>query len=306
MPQTQGRRTTTAAFTATYEHYLTDFCGLAFNSCKMHLRVIRNLLAMRFPSGQMNWRKLRFSDVAEFLKKEFRRLPNHWTQRVWLMAVRRFVRYLASEGHIPAGWEDALPKRVNRKQASLPRFLSQEERQALWNACARKTHRHIRDRAMLLVLMRLGLRAEEVARLALEDIDWKGGQVRVCSSKTRRERLLPLPQDVGDGLIAHLRARPQKDSPWIFVPRRPPFTEPRRHRHVRQTMTDLFRRAGLQHTRVHSLRHSAATEMVNRGANFKEIADVFGHRSLGTTLIYAKLDMKALAQVCLPWPGGPQ
>jgi site-specific recombinase XerD len=254
--------------------------------------------------GRINWHELRFNDLAEFLKKEFRRLPNHWTQRVWLMAVRRFVRYLASEGHIPTGWEDALPKRVNRKQASLPRFLSQEEKQALWNACARKTLRHIRDRAMLLVFIRLGLRTEEVARLALKDIDWASGELHVCSSKTRRERMLPLPQDVGDGLIEHLRVRPQKDSPWVFIPRRPPFTEQRRHDHVANTMAELFRRAGLRHARVHSLRHSAATEMVNCGASFKEIADVLGHRSLATTLIYAKLDMKALAQVCLPWPGG--
>lgn len=304
MPQPQSRTITTEVFTVVYERYLADFCGLAFNSRRLHLQVIRNLLAKRFPSGQTLWHELRFSDLAEFLKKEFRRLSNHWTQRVWLMAVRRLVRYLSSEGYIPSGWEDALPKRVNRKRASLPRFLSQEDKQALWNACARKTHRHIRDRAMLLVLTRLGLRMEEVAGLALKDIDWKSGEIRICSSKTRRERMLPLPQDVGDGLIEHLRARPQKDSPWVFVPRRPPFTEQRRHEQVRRTMTDLFRRAGLRHARVHSLRHSVATDLVNRGASFKEIADVLGHRSLGTTLIYAKLDMQALAQVCLPWPGG--
>jgi site-specific recombinase XerD len=304
MLRTQSCSITTAAFAADYERHLADFCGLAFNSRRLHLRVVRNFLATRFPSRQINWHGLRFSDLAEFLKKEFRRLPNHWTQRVWLMAMRRLVRYLSSEGHIPSGWEDALPKRVNWKRASLPRALSLEQKQALWNVCARKTHRHIRDRAMLLVFTRLGLRTEEVARLALKDIDWRGGQVRVCSTKTRRERMLPLSQDVGDGLIEHLRSRPQKGSPWVFVPRRPPFTEQRRHHHVRNTMAELFRRAGLRHTRVHSLRHSAATEMVNRGASFKEIADVLGHCSLSTTLIYAKLDMKALAQVCLPWPGG--
>lgn len=306
MPRTHSRTITSAAFIPEYEHYLANFCGLAFNSRKLHIRVIRNLLAMRFASGHIRWHELRFSDLAEFLKQEFRRLPNHWTQRVWLMAVRKFVRYLSSEGHTPDGWEDALPKRVNWKRASLPRILSSEQKQALWNVCARKTHRHARDRAMLLVFTRLGLRTEEVARLALKDIDWQGGEIRVCSSKTRRERMLPLAQDVGDGLITHLRARPQKDSPWLFVPRRPPFTEQRRHDHVRSTMADLFRRAGLRHARVHSLRHSAATEMVNRGASFKEIADVLGHRSLSTTLIYAKLDMEALAQVCLPWPGGSQ
>lgn len=304
MPQSQCYSTTISGFLADYERHLADFYGFAFNSRRLHLRVIRNFLDIRFPLGRINWHALQFTHLAEFLKKEFRRLPNASTQRVWLAAMRRFVRHLASEGLIPTGWEDALPKRVNWKRASLPRFLSQEEKEALWKACTRKTHRQIRDRAMLLVFTRLGLRTEEVARLALNDIDWERGEIRVCSSKTRRERMLPLPQDVGDGLIEHLRARPQKDSPWLFVPRRPPFTEQRRRDHARRTMGDLFRRAGLRHSRVHSLRHSAATEMLNCGASFKEIADVLGHRSLGTTLIYAELDMEALAQVCLPWPGG--
>ncbi len=89
MPRTQRCSTTTAAFAVDYERHLADFCGLAFNSRKLHLRVIRNLLATRFPSGHIRWHELQFSDLAEFLKKEFRRLPNHWTQRVWLMAVRR-------------------------------------------------------------------------------------------------------------------------------------------------------------------------------------------------------------------------
>jgi integrase/recombinase XerD len=304
MSDPHGRDVTIAAFMLDYERHLTDVDGLAPNSRKLHLRAVRGLLKTCFALGNICWHELRFSYVAEFLMKEFKRLPNHHTQRVSLMAVRRLVRYLASEGQIPSGWEDALPKRVTRKQSGLPRYLSPEERQALWSACQRKTHRHLRDRAMLLVYTRLGLRTEEVARLTLKDIDWKGGQVRVRSTKTRRERMLPLAQDVGQGLVEHLRIRLSKNSPWVFAPRRPPFTEERIHHHVHSTMCDLFRRAGLKHHRVHSLRHGLATEMVNRGATFKEIAEVLGHKCLASTLIYAKLNMKALGKVCLPWPGG--
>ena len=152
---------------------------------------------------------------------------------------------------------------------------------------------------------RLGLRAEEVARVNLKEVDWNKGQVLIRSTKVRRERILPLSQEVGDGLVEYLRARPQK-SPHLFAPRHPLFTEQRSHNHVRNCMTALFKRAGLPPTRVHSLRHTTATQMVNRGATFKEIADVLGHKSLTSTLIYAKLDMNALAKVCLPWPGGAQ
>ncbi|HEY3836577.1 MAG TPA: tyrosine-type recombinase/integrase [Bryobacteraceae bacterium] len=293
---------TIAAFLNQYEHYLVDVRGLARNSCRLHTRVVCTLLEACFTSGNVIWNALRFEQIAAFLTKEFRRLPNHWTQRAWLMAVRGLIRYLEAEGCIPNGWREALPKRISWKQASLPRSLSLEQTQALWDSCVRQTHRHVRDRALLLVFTNLGLRTEEVARLAVKDVDWKGGSILIRSTKTRRERILPLPDDVGRGLVQHLRVRPQQ-SPEIFGPRCPPFTPERNHDHVRNAMASLFRRAGIPHCRLHSLRHTAASGMVNRGATFKEIADVLGHKSVSTTMIYAKLDMDALAKVALPWPG---
>jgi integrase/recombinase XerD len=207
MSDSQSRDVTIMAFTLDYERYLVDVRGLASNSCKLHLHVVRGLLNVYFPSGDIHWRDLRFSQMAEFLTKEFHRLPNHWTQKAWLIVLRRLVRYLESEGHIPNGWEDALPKRINWRRASLPRYLSPEQMRALWDACRNKTHRHVRDRALLLVFTGLGLRTEEVAGLTLKDIDWEKGNLLVRSTKTRRERTLPLAQDVGDGLIEHIRGR---------------------------------------------------------------------------------------------------
>ena len=290
-------------FVADLERHLVEVRGLARNSCKLHLRVVRRLLEICFTTETIRWSDLRFEQIADFLTREFDRLPNHWTQRAWLMAVRGFIRYLEAEGCIPYGWGDALPKRISWKQASLPRYFSPDQMRALWDACGKQTHRHLRDRALLLVFTRLGLRTEEVVGLRVKDIDWERGNVMVRSTKTRRERILPLPEDVGQGLVAHLRDRPQR-SPEIFAPRRPPFTSQRNYDHVRNVMASLFQRAGLGHARLHSLRHTAATGMVNQGASFKEIADVLGHKSISTTLIYAKLNMHTLAKVELPWPGG--
>jgi integrase/recombinase XerD len=305
MSESQGCDGTVVAFIVDYEHYLVDVHGLALNSCRLHKRVVRGLLNACFPAGDIRWPDLSFTDVAGFLTKEFRRLPNHWTQKAWLMAVRGLLRYLESNRLIPAGWGDVLPRRVNRKHASLPRCFSPEQMRALWKACEKKTYRHLRDRAMLLVYTRLALRTEEVAGLTIKDIDWSEGKVLICSTKTRRDRTLPLPQDVGDGLIEHIRARPQM-SAQVFAPVHAPFTALRCHSHVRNCMAALFRRAGLPHARLHSFRHTAASSMVNRGASFKDIADVLGHRLIATTLIYAKLDLNALSKVCLPWPGGSQ
>jgi integrase len=256
MSDLDGRSLTIAAFVKEYENHLSDVRGLAPATCKLHLRVVRNLVVACFGFGEIVWPELRFSHLVEFLTKEFNRLPNHWTQKVWLMIIRCFVRYLASGGHIPIGWDAALPKLVNRKHASLPRFLSQEQTGALWQACRGERPRDLRDRALLLLFTRLGLRTEEVAGLTLADIDWKGGEISIRATKTRRDRTLPLPWDVGEGLIAHLRVQPPR-SPWLFVPRRPPFKEKRSYDHVRNSMVSLFKRAGLGHARLHSLRHYA-------------------------------------------------
>ena len=127
------------------------------------------------------------------------------------------------------------------------------------------------------------------------------------SAAPRRTRIaiLPLPEDVGDALVAHLRH--QRPHPVrVFEPRQPPFTAERSYDHVGNTVRSLLMRAGIVDRGVHALRHTAATAMVNGGASFKDVADILGHRSLATTLIYAKLDLRSLRQVALPWPGEEQ
>ena len=220
------------------------------------------------------------------------------------MILRSLLRYLADDvGAIPAGWDTALPRIANRRHASLPRQLTEAQVQALFGACPKDTSRHVRDRALLLVFLRLGLRREEVANLTVRDIDWRDGVLHIRSTKTYRDRNLPLPDDVGRAVVAHLRH--QRPHPVrVFEPRRPPFTAQRSYDHVGNAVRAVLVRAGIVDRGVHALRHTAATTMVNGGASFKEVADVLGHQSLATTLIYAKLDLRSLMHVALPWPGG--
>jgi site-specific recombinase XerD len=162
---------------------------------------------------------------------------------------------------------------------------------------------------MILLLSRLGLRAKEVAILQLNDIDWINGSLLVRSSKTHSERLLPLPQDVGDALLSYLRnGRPQTTDREIFLTALPPYRPMKTSAVVSITVKRLMARAGINRQRsgAHLLRHSAATRMVNSGASFKEVADVLGHQQLQTTGVYAKLNLAALSEVALPWPGGAQ
>ncbi len=288
-----------------YDAYLLTARDLSRSTRNLHRHVVHRLLSSRFPSGNIDWSQVRFNDFVRFLTSEFARLHNRATQTAWLMILRSLVRYLSREGHIPPGWDAALPSIATRKHISLPRGLSTEQVRALWSASEGRRPRNLRDRALLLVLLRLGLRAEEVANIALADIDWRSGCLKIRSTKTYRDRILPLPQDVGQAMAAYLEVQ-GSGLTHVFEPRHPPFTEQRRRTHIGNSMRYLFASAGITDRGLHSLRHTAATAMVNGGASFKDVSDVLGHRSITTTLIYAKLDLKALEQVALPCPGGAQ
>jgi site-specific recombinase XerD len=288
-----------------YDVHLLTARGLSRSTRTLHHHVVHGFLSSRFPSGNIDWSKVRFNDFVQFLASEFARLHNRATQTAWLMILRSLVRYLSHEGHIPPGWDAALPSIATRKNIFLPRGLSREQVQALWSASEGRRPRNLRDRALLLVLLRLGLRAEEVANISLADIDWRSGCLKIRSAKTYRDRALPLPQDVGEALVAYLNTQRRRPT-HVFEPRRPPFTEQRRRTHVGNSMRYLFASAGITDRGLHSLRHTAANAMVNGGASFKDVSDVLGHKSITTTLIYAKLDLKSLMQVALPWPGGAQ
>ena len=162
-----------------------------------------------------------------------------------------------------------------------------------------------RDRAILLLLARLGLRAAEAAALTVKDVDWHNGAVRVAG-KGGRERELPLPADVGAALVAALRSRPPTSPPDVFfATARPPYRQI-----CGPTVSDIakraLRRAGVTVPRsgAHVFRHTFASQMVRRDVPMKTVADLLGHARLGTTAIYTKLDRETLATIAMPWPGG--
>ena len=150
----------------------------------------------------------------------------------------------------------------------------------------------------------LGLRVSEVAKLGLDDINWRGGTVTLRRTKSRREDTLPLPEATGRAIADYLKLeRPTNANRSVFVRHRAPCDQPISPHLVRQVIRQAYARAGLPYTRAHLLRHTMASRLLEGGSSLKEVADVLRHRSLNTTLIYAKLDSKNLAAVALPWPG---
>jgi integrase/recombinase XerD len=159
-----------------------------------------------------------------------------------------------------------------------------------------------------LLLARLGVRANEVVRLRLKDVDWRSGKIFIRPGKTHNERVLPLSQEVGDALAEYLtKARPQSESLRLFLNYRPPFLPLAGASAVSKIAKRALLNSGFEQGPLigaHNFRHTVASAMVSKGASFKDVADVLGHQSLETTGIYAKLDLKALAKVALPWRGG--
>ena len=152
----------------------------------------------------------------------------------------------------------------------------------------------------------LGLRRKEVCRLQLDHIAWREAEIRVAETKSRRERTLPLPQEVGAALVEYvLHERPRLPLPQVFLTNRAPL-EPIAPHTVGSIVRKHLRCAGIQAPNhgTNLLRHSLATRLVNQGIPIKQIADLFGHASIDTTAIYTKVDTASLATVGLPFPGG--
>jgi integrase/recombinase XerD len=210
--------------------------------------------------------------------------------------------FLHATGTTPRSFAAAVPSVANWSLATLPRSIGSKELARVVHSCDRRRLAGRRDFAILILCARLGLRAGEVARMQLGDIDWRQGELAVRDKAARHDRL-PLPSDVGEAVAAWLtRGRPKGiDTPAVFV-RLPAPHGPLTSTGVSAVVRRASIRAGLEPIGAHRLRHSAATTMLQAGANLAEVGQVLRHERLGTTAIYAKVDLLALGAVAQPWP----
>jgi len=289
-----------------YADYLREVVGAADATRLRHSPTVGRFIAIFSRAGVPDWTGLSVQAVTEFIREEAANKKGHGRSAP-ASATRSFLRFLAWRGVAPSGLDRAIPSIRRARHAGLPTRLSSEQLAQLLQRPAEPSATSYRDRAVLLLLAGLGLRASEVATLELDDLDWLSGKIRLRAGKCRRERILPLPQEIGVALTEYLRhSRPQHQDRRIFLT----ITDPPRIFQA-TTVSEVVRRslvrAGIplgRLTGAHMLRHTAASCMINGGASLKEVADVLGHRSLQTTGIYAKLDLETLANVALPWIGG--
>jgi integrase/recombinase XerD len=290
-----------------FERHLDRVRGAARATRIGYLRETRGFLRHVFGETDPDWTQIRPEHVASYITVRAAHLPIT-CRRDPITPMRAFLRYMTSEGLLAANLECAIPPIRQWKHASLPTALSTEELTKVLAVPSEHTVKGLRNRAILLLLARLGLRAGEVLRLCLEDIDWRRGNLLVRAGKNHRERILPLPEDVGEALAAYLKdgRRPSSNKRGVFLNLCPPYRPLEGSQTIWVVATQALKDAGVSTPRpgAHVFRHTVATHMVCRGATFKSVSDVLGHQTLGVTGIYAKLDLPSLAKVALPWPGG--
>lgn len=287
-----------------YCRYLTVERGLGSGTARVYVDAVRLFLQGRIsPDGlALELADLTSADVIAFV---VRRCPQQGQRaaKMTVTALRSLLGFLHLDGAIAQSLVATVPSVAGWRLSGLPKALDADQVRCLLSSCDSRTPNGCRDIAVLTILVRLGLRANEVAKLALDDIDWRTGEIIVHGKANCTERL-PLPTDVGEAVVAYLRCgRPASArGRTMFVRIKAP------HRSlsaggVTQIVAAAARRAGLGQIHAHRLRHTAATQMLRAGASLPEIGQLLRHRRALTTAIYAKVDRDRLRTIARPWPG---
>jgi len=289
-----------------YRSYLQEDRGLASTTIENYAGHIRRFLADRCGAEELNLGSIRASQITDYVRRHAPRDHTFASAKDTVTALRSFLRFALYRDYIQTDLAAAVPSVAGWSMASVPRAMPAECVRRLLDAS--KTWRSpvgLRNRAILLLLARLGLRAQEIVRLELGDIDWPEGRLNV-HGKSRQERPLPLPHDVGKSIASYLKdGRPQSTCRRIFLRARAPFDGLGSHSDICQIVRRAIKRAGIELDRTgsHQLRHALAVHMLRQGVSLTEIGQVLRHRSPDTTRRYAKVDLDGLRAVALPWPG---
>lgn len=277
--------TETDTLVAAFDSHLQRTAGLLPGTRSHYLRYATLFVKAVFGTAPIDITKVTPQAIVDFVRGQAAKLkPSAYAPPA--TAMRVFPRFLVMFHGLQDGVTGAVPTIRQWKLASLPKHLSVEEVDRTLATCDEQSPAGKRDRAILLLLPRLALRAGEVAHLRLSDIDWREGEVRIHSRKSARERKLPLPNDVGEALAEYVRnSRPKSVQPFLFLRTCAPFSPITGCSAVSCIAKRHLKLAGIsiRGLSAHAFRHTAATQMVRRGVGFKQVADVLGHRFLETT-----------------------
>lgn len=264
-------------------------------------KICRRFIKDAFGGTPLDWEKIGSEEIYRFLTREGERY-SRGTVKCIGSALRVFFRFLAMKGMARIELAHAVPSVRTYRAANLPYYLTLKEVQQLLDTVDRSSLVGRRDYALLLLLSRLGLRACEVTSLTLDNIDWRNGEIIVHGKGFAKKRL-PISREVGSAIVSYLKMRQKGSGRALFLTTVPPY-------HgvssciISWVVKTAVVRAGLKPYKSgsHLLRHTAATQMLRRGASLAEVGTILGHQSVDHTAIYAKVDFANLIPVAQPWP----
>lgn len=284
-----------------FEHWLVHDRGLAPMSVELYVRWSRHLTASWWRDGAVAPENLDPTAIIALVRDEVGRLAAPSTRNL-LSALRAFLHFLYVTGRTSRPLTTVVPAAAVWHRQRLPRAVPRSVAESLLDNCDTTTPIGRRDAAVLHLLVRLGLRAGEVARLDLDAIDWCAGEV-IVEGKSRRPDRLPLPHDAGEAIVAYLRdGRPHVSERRVFLNTTAPYGALSRTG-VRSIVYRACDRCSVPRFGPHRLRHTLGTETLRAGASLPEVAQLLRHRSLDATEIYAKVHEAALRELAMAWPG---
>ncbi len=288
---------------ADYRDYLEGERALAESSVTQYLRCARGFLtSLPDPAGP-GLMDLSAGQVIDYVRAWAARRQGASADMVTLPALRALLRFLHLTGTVALPLAGAVPAGRGRPVRGLPRAANGEDLRTVLASCDRESASGRREFAVLLMLARLAVRGGEVARLRLEDVGWRSGEVTI-RGKGGRVDTLPLPADAGEAMADYLlHARPASSAATLFLTLYAPF-RPLTVSGVTQLVKAACQRAGVVGFSPHRVRHAVACDLLAAGASMEEIGQLLRHADQRTTALYARLDDARLAELARPCPQG--
>lgn len=287
-----------------FSDYLVYDRGISKEAIRYQLLIAHRFLKTRFGTDRFDCDQLCASDVIQFTLNNAYKYKLRSSQTM-LSALKCFLRFLYMRGKTPTNLTGCIHRVANWRLSSLPTFLESEQVEKLLACVDQSTRIGIRDYAILLLLVRLGLRGGEVVNLTLEDIDWDAGSI-IVRGKSDWHNPLPLTEDVGESIAKYLRySRPKCSCRQVFIRYFAPYKKLANSSAITSLVNKYLKKADLNPARkgAHLLRYSFATRMIQQGNTLSEIGGILGHQFHSSTEIYAKVAIPSLRELAKPWPG---
>ena len=304
LPPTPPDESARGRLRAEYEEYLRRQRGVTERTIKHAWWLVSRFLTFCFGEEEVNVSQITAAHITNFMQQATLR-PKPLRDKTSPSHLRNFCLFLFKTDRTTTNLATSVLSVAHQYQARLPRHLTAEQVEAIVSAVKQETPVGRRNYAMVLLMARLGLRAEEVVAIQLEDVDWRAGELLVRGKGKRYDRL-PIPIEVGQALAEYIRRDRITSTRFLFVTERPPRAGFKDGQILNAVLKDAFAKTGLkrplERIGAHVLRHSLAVSLAKQGSSIEEIADLLRHRSRATTLLYTRLDMESLRSIALPWP----